>query len=70
MSRFERTKRYHVSENARKMEQWTNEESLREDQESFCAEIHVNEQTGEKARKRLEDGKRGGRRFSGRIRRK
>ena len=42
--------RYHVSENARKMEQWTKEESLRE--EESLALRYIEEQTGEKARKR------------------
>ena len=50
--------RYHVSENARKMEQWTKEESLRE--EESLALRYIEEQTGEKARKKSEDGKRGG----------
>ena len=42
--------RYHVTENAKKMEQWEKEESLRE--EEALALRYIEEQTGEKARKR------------------
>jgi len=45
-----RGQRYHVTENAKKMEQWEKEESLRE--EEALALRYIEEQTGEKARKR------------------
>jgi len=50
MCRDLKGQRYHVSENARKMEKWTKEESLRE--EEALALKYIEEQTGEKARKR------------------
>ena len=50
--------RYHVSENARKMEQWTKEESLREEEKNLR---YIEEQTGgEEGEEESEDGKRGG----------
>jgi hypothetical protein len=50
MCRDLKGQRYHVSENARKMEKWTKEESLRE--EEALALKYIEERTGEKARKR------------------
>ena len=50
MCRDLKGQRYHVSENARKMEKWTREESVRE--EEALALKYIEEQTGEKARKR------------------
>ena len=50
MCRDLKGQRYHVSENARKMEKWEKEESLRE--EEALALKYIEEQTGEKARKR------------------
>ena len=50
MCRDLKGQRYHVSENARKMEKWTKEESVRE--EEALALKYIEERTGEKARKR------------------
>jgi hypothetical protein len=50
MCRDLKGQRYHVSENARKMEKWTKEESLRE--EEALGLKYIEERTGEKARKR------------------
>jgi hypothetical protein len=50
MCRDLKGQRYHVSENARKMEKWTKEESVRE--EDALALKYIEERTGEKARKR------------------
>ena len=55
MCRDLKGQRYHVSENARKMEKWTKEESLRE--EEALALKYIEERTGEKARKRAKTEK-------------